>query len=99
MYLVEKYMTTLKTYVWNMARLEGSMIERYIRDECFGFIIEHLQRFEVVQQHVWDVEEEEGDANEVLGGVGHNFFMTLALHDFAHQYVLSNITLMSPWLE
>jgi hypothetical protein len=48
MYLVERYMKTLKTYVQNMARLEGFMAKGYIRDECLGFIIEYLQRFEVV---------------------------------------------------
>jgi hypothetical protein len=31
MYSIERYMKTLKTYVWNMARLEGSMVEKYIR--------------------------------------------------------------------
>jgi hypothetical protein len=70
MYLFEMYMKTLKNYVHNMARLEDSMVERYITDECFSFIIEYLQRFEVVQRHIWDVEEEERDVNEVLEGNG-----------------------------
>jgi hypothetical protein len=48
MYPIEKYMKTLKTYVRNMARPEGSMAKGYIRDECLGFIIKYLQRFEVV---------------------------------------------------
>ncbi len=48
MYPIERYMKTLKTYVRNMARPKGSMAERYIRDECFDFITEYLQRFEVV---------------------------------------------------
>jgi hypothetical protein len=48
--------------------------------------------------NIWDAEEEEGNVGEVLEGVGQKFFMILTLHDFAHQYVLSNI-LMSPWLE
>jgi len=46
------------------------LFERYITDECLGFIIEYLQRFEVVQWHIWDVEEEERDTNEVLEGDG-----------------------------
>jgi hypothetical protein len=48
MYSVERYMKTLKTYVKNMARPAGSMVERYIRDECPNFITEYLQRLEVV---------------------------------------------------
>jgi hypothetical protein len=31
MYLVERYMKTLKGYVWNMARPEASMAEGYIK--------------------------------------------------------------------
>ncbi len=48
MYPVERYMKTLKTYVHNMARFEGSMAKGYIRNECLGFITEYLQRLEVV---------------------------------------------------
>ncbi len=51
-----------------------------------------------MQPHIWDVEQE-GDVGEFLESDGYNFLMTLALHDLAHQYILTNITLMSPWLE
>jgi hypothetical protein len=33
MYHVERYMKTLKDYVWNMARPEASMAEGYLKDE------------------------------------------------------------------
>jgi hypothetical protein len=65
MYPVERYMKNLKTYVRNMARLEASMAEGYLKDKCIGFITEYLQRFDVVQRGVWDAEEEYGDAEEV----------------------------------
>jgi hypothetical protein len=42
MYLVERYMKTLKNYVRNTARPEASMAEGYVKDECIGFIIEYL---------------------------------------------------------
>jgi hypothetical protein len=48
MYPVKRYMKTLMTYVRNMARLEGFMAKGYIRDECFDFITECLQKFEVM---------------------------------------------------
>ncbi len=51
-----------------------------------------------MQPHIWDVEEE-GNVGEVLECDGWTFFMTLALHDLAHQCILTNTTLMSPWLE
>jgi hypothetical protein len=50
MYPVERYMKTLKGYVWNMARLEASMAEGYVKDECIGFVTEYLQRFDVVHR-------------------------------------------------
>ncbi len=98
MYPMERYMKTLKTYVRNMARPKVSMAKGYIRDECLGFIIEYLQRFEVVQCRVWDVDEEEGDAREILKGVDMKFVMSSTLWDLAYQYILTNISIMSPWV-
>jgi len=34
MYPMERYMKSLKTYVWNMVRLEGSMVEGYTIEEA-----------------------------------------------------------------
>jgi hypothetical protein len=60
MYLVERYMKTLKNCVRNMARPEASMAKGYVKDECIGFVIEYLQRFDVVECRVWDANEEYG---------------------------------------
>jgi hypothetical protein len=98
MYPVERYMKTLKGYVRNMARPEASMAEGYVKDECIGFVTEYLQRFDVVQRRVWDVEEEYRDAEEVLEGAGRPYVFTAALRDIAHKYVLRNVAVMGPWL-
>ncbi len=68
-------------------------------DEYLGFVIEYLQSFEVVQQHVWDANEEEGDVGEVVEGAWTKFVMSPTLRDLAHQYVLTNISIMTPWIE
>jgi hypothetical protein len=47
---------------------------------------------------IWNAKKE-GDVGEVLKGVGQKHWMTLALCDLAHQWILTNISLMSPWLE
>ena len=65
-YLIERYMRTLKHFVRNMARPEASIAEGYARDECLGFITEYLYKFEVVDRQVWDADEEYGDKKEVL---------------------------------
>ena len=58
---------------------------------------EYLQRFEVVDRRVWDADEEYGDAEEVLEGAGSNYVMSPPLRELAHQYVLTNISLLEPW--
>jgi hypothetical protein len=37
MYPMERYMKSLKTYVWNIPRLKGSMVEGYTMEEAIGF--------------------------------------------------------------
>jgi len=70
MYLVERYMKTLNNYVRSMARPKACMAERYLKEECLGFVIEYLQRFDIVKRCVWDAEDKFGDAEEVLKGAG-----------------------------
>jgi hypothetical protein len=96
MYPIERYMKTLKGYVWNMARPEACMAEGYLKDECIGFVTEYLQRFDVVHIRVWDAEEEYGDAEEVIEGAGKPYMLSPELRDLAHQYVLTNISGMQP---
>ena len=66
------------------------MAEGYLKDECIGFITEYLQRFNIV----WDAEEEYGDAEEMFEGFNKEYVMTLAIRDLAHQYVLTNISIL-----
>ncbi len=41
----------------------------------------------------------EGDVGEVVEGVGTKFVMNPTLRDLAHQYVLTNISIMTSWME
>jgi hypothetical protein len=94
MYLVERYMKVLKNYMRNMARPKACMAEGYLKDECIGFIIEYLQRFEATQRCMWDEDEEYNDALKVLQGAGKAYIMTPKFCDMAHYYVLTNIFVM-----
>ena len=58
------------------------------------FITEYLHRFEATERRVWDEDEEYGDAEEVLQGAGRPYIMSPELRDVAHQYMLSNISIM-----
>jgi hypothetical protein len=99
MYPVERYIKTLRGYVRNMVRPEASMAEGYIKEECIGFVTKYLQRFDIVQRQVWNMEEEYNDVEEALEGAGKPFFMTAALWDVAYKYVLRNVAVMGPWLQ
>jgi hypothetical protein len=70
----------------------------YVKDKCIGFVTEYLQRFNVIQHRVWDIEEEYSDEEEVLEGVGKPYVMSAALRDDAYHYVLTNVSVMQPWL-
>jgi hypothetical protein len=74
------------------------MAKGYVCDECLGFVIEYLQRFQAIRSIIWDEEEEERDSRVIIKGVGSKFTLILALHDMAHQYVLMNTTIMVSWL-
>jgi hypothetical protein len=96
MYPMERNMKTLKGYVRNMAQPEASIVERYLKDECLGFVTKYLQRFDVVHRRVWNAKEEYGDVEEVMEGARKPYLMTLELRDIAHEYVLRNISVMQP---
>jgi hypothetical protein len=96
MYPVERYMKTLKRYVRNMAKLEASIAEGYIKDEGIGFMTEYLQRFDTLERRVWDAEEEYRDVEEVLEGGGKPYMLSAALRDIAHRFVLTNMSAMQP---
>jgi len=56
--------------------------------------LRYLHRFEFMQRHVWNKDEEDKDAKEVLQGTWKPYVMRAALQDIAHKYVLGNATIM-----
>jgi len=72
-------MKVLKNHVWNMAQLGVCMAEGYLKDKCIEFVTEYLQGFEVTQRRVWLDDEEYGNIEEVLQGIGKPYVMTTKL--------------------
>jgi len=70
MYPMERYMKSLKTYVWNMVRLEGSMVEGYTMEEAIEFCTEYMQIFKTTERQVWDDYEDQNMYDEVPQGFG-----------------------------
>ncbi len=90
-------MKVLKDYVPSMARLEGSIVEGYMLEEKLRFVIEYLHEFEHVSIRVQDAEE--GVYGEVFKGVPTKVVFSSILRDLAHEYVLTNIEIMGPWIQ
>ena len=65
MYLMERYLKTLKGYVQNRDRPEASVAERYAINEGFGFCTEYI-----TSCMVWDDKEDPTMNDEILEGVG-----------------------------
>jgi hypothetical protein len=59
MYLIERALKMLKTYVRNKAHPKASMVEGYIYDKTIGFVTKYMQDFSDVQHHIWDADEKE----------------------------------------
>ncbi|RDX99676.1 hypothetical protein CR513_17241, partial [Mucuna pruriens] len=83
MYLVERYMKILKSYLKNSHNLETSIIERYITEETIEFCVGYMSATEsvgVLKSHLKvDVEEK----------ARRNFFR--------HMYILNNIEQVQPY--
>jgi hypothetical protein len=81
---MEKYMKSLKTYVWNMGRPEGSMVKGYTMEEAIGFCIEYMQNFKTIERQVWDDSEDQNMYDEVPQGSSKMKIMTAKFRDWAH---------------
>jgi hypothetical protein len=51
-----------------------------------------------MRTRIWDEEEKEGDSGVVIQRGGTKFTLRLALYDMAYQDVMTNTTIMVPWL-
>jgi hypothetical protein len=79
MYPIARYLKTLKGYVQNKARPEGSMVEGYALEEVLGFCTKYIQDFTITRQRVWDDKEDPTIIGEVFEGGGWPQFMTVDL--------------------
>jgi len=66
MYPIERYMKTLKDYVYTYAHPEGSMAEGYRIEDTLGFCTEYMKQYRGTTQRVWDAMEDPTMNNEVL---------------------------------
>jgi hypothetical protein len=98
MYCVECLNKILKGYVQNMAQPNASMVIRYLMDETLGLIVEYMDQFQPSKRRIWDSNEEEGVCGEVLEGASTQIKLIVTQQNMAHNYVLNNKNIMTPWV-
>ncbi len=102
-----RYLLTLKKYVRNRSRLEGSIAEEYIADECMTFCSRYLNGVEnrFKARNLLDDELDVAEGFSIFSHQGHaigkKIFTTLdpTLLKQAHRYVLSNCDVVTPYIE
>uniref|UniRef100_A0A2N9GHE4 Transposase-associated domain-containing protein n=1 Tax=Fagus sylvatica TaxID=28930 RepID=A0A2N9GHE4_FAGSY len=109
MYPIERYLRTLKGYVRNKARPEGSIAEGYISEECMTFCSWYLHdmdtKFNRPERNVDASQNEATSGLSVFASVNRNrqnyTFETLSKSELqmAHHYILTNCEEIAPWVE
>ncbi|XP_077250153.1 uncharacterized protein LOC143889727 isoform X1 [Tasmannia lanceolata] len=109
MYPIERYLLTLKSYVRNRSRPEGSIAEGYLAEECMTFCSRYFEGVEsklnrpVRNDEDIPTEIEEGFAIFSVAGRPIGNAKTCALDqlivDQAHRYVLFNCPVVEPFIE
>ena len=100
-------MQTLKRYVRNKGRPEGSIVEAYLVDECLSFCAMYLR--DVESRRTCRGRNEDGIGRGVSGGLsifdskgcymgsGENVELDLTVLDQCHRYILNNCDEVSPF--
>ncbi|XP_068319542.1 uncharacterized protein [Pyrus communis] len=107
MYPIERYLQTLRRYVRNKGRPEGSIAEAYLVDECLSFCSMYLR--DVESRRTRRGRNEDGIGRGVSGGLsifdskgcymgsGENVELDLNVLDQCHRYILNNCDEVSPF--
>jgi hypothetical protein len=97
MYPYERYFKTVKGYVRNLAKPEGSIAQGYQVEHALGFIIEYMSEYNVTTRRVWDDKEELSMVDEILDGKGKPKLLSEELRNAMHDFVLDNSAHVEPY--
>ena len=97
MFPIEGYTKVLKKIVRTREKPEGSMSKGYSMQEAMGFCTEYMKNFKNVNRRVWDDDEDEKVASEVLEGNGFRFKLSYQERSAIHAFVLQNTSSFDKW--
>ena len=97
MYPYERYFKTVKGFVRNLAKPEGSIAQGYQVEQALGFITEYMSEYNVTTRRVWDDKEEPTMVDEILEGKGKPKRLSDELRSAMHDFVLDNSAHVEPY--
>ena len=97
MYLIERYLKTLKGYVQNHARPKECMVEGYVVVEALGYCTEYMQSYTVTTRRVWDDKEDPSMYDEILEGAERACRLPPDLQQWIHEFVVNNAAPLEEW--
>ena len=97
MYPYERYYKTLKGFVRNLAKPEGSIAQGYEVEQALGFVTEYMAAYNITTRRVWDDKEEPTMVDEILEGKGKPRELSEDLRNAMHQFVLDNAIQFEPY--
>lgn len=93
----ERYFKTVKGFVRNLAKPEGSIAQGYQVEQALGFITEYMSEYNVTTRRVWDDKEEPSMVDEILEGKGKPKLLSEDLRSAMHEFVLDNSAPVEPY--
>jgi hypothetical protein len=66
-------------------------------EEALEFCTKYMQRFQSMEQWVWDDCDDQNMYNEVLQGYRHMRTMIADLGDYTHSFIIKNAITLEPW--
>jgi hypothetical protein len=97
MYPYERYFKSLKGFVRNLAKPEGSIAQGYQVEQALGFITEYMSEYNITTRRVWDDKEEPSMVDEILQGKGKPKILSEELRSVMHEFVLDNSAHVEPY--
>ena len=97
MYPYERYFKSVKGFVRNLAKPEGSIAQGYQVEQALGFITEYMSDYNVTTRRIWDDKEEPSMVDEILEGKGKPKLLSEELRNAMHAFVLDNSAHIEPF--
>lgn len=99
MFFLERFLKTLKDFVRQRARPEGSMAEGWLVQESFVYISEYLSRVDPSMPRLWSNEEDARMESNVPQGKGRACIMKQSMMNKVNAFCIISLAIMKKWVD